>query len=122
MLCLSNSQIQNIIICLGSDTTSKIGTKARALEIAKTNGYSLLRSFATRELSEEMIATVELFLVKCISKNTRSTNFDELREEIHHNKSFKLDIEKLPPTSNSIKLHIRRAYLQAYLWYCEPFD
>ena len=64
LLCLSNSQIQNLIIYLGCDPTSKIGTKARALEIAKTNGYSLLHSFATREVSEEMIATAELFLVK----------------------------------------------------------
>ena len=42
--CLSNSQIQNLVIYLGCDTTSKIGTKARALEIAKTNGYGLLHS------------------------------------------------------------------------------
>ena len=121
-LCLPNSQIQNLIINLGCDRTGKIGTKARALEIAKTKGYSLLHSFAARELSKEMIATSELFLVSCVSKNTRLTNFDELREEIYHNKSFKLDIEKLPPTSNSIKLHIRRAYLQAYLWYRAPFE
>ena len=69
-----------------------------------------------------MIATAELFLVKCISKNTSSTNFDELREEIYHSKSFKLDLEKLPPTSSSKKLHIQRAYLQSYLWYRAPFD
>ena len=82
LLCLSNCQIQNLIIYLGCDT-SKIGTKARALEIAKTNRYSLLHSFAMRELPEKMIATAE-FLVKCVSKNTRLTNFDELQEEIYH--------------------------------------
>ena len=32
-----------------------------------------------------------------------------------------LDLEKFPPTSSSIKLHIRHAYLQAYLWYQAPF-
>ena len=31
--------------------------------------------------------------------------------------SLKLDIEKFPPTSDSIRLHILRAYFQAHLWY-----
>ena len=82
------------------------GTQARALQIAKTNGYSLLHPFATMELSEEMIVTAELFLVKCVSKNTRLTNIDELWEEIYHNKSFKLDIEKHVANFSSVHLQI----------------
>ena len=30
---------------------------------------------------------------------------------------MKLDIEKFPPTSDSVRLHIRHAYFQAHLWY-----
>ena len=64
----------------------------------------------------------ERFLVRCISKNKEITTFDDLRFEMFHQKSFSLDLEKLPPTSNSIKLHIRMAYLQSYLWYHAPLD
>ena len=39
------------------------------------------------------------------------------RYEVYHNKAGSLDLEKFLPTSTSITLYIRRAYLQAYLWY-----
>ena len=34
-----------------------------------------------------------------------------------HEKMPCFDLEQFPPTSNAIKLHIYRAYLQAYIWY-----
>ena len=34
-----------------------------------------------------------------------------------HEKTFCLDLEQFPPTSNVIKLYIYYAYLQAYIWY-----
>ena len=37
-------------------------------------------------------------------------------------KELTLDLEKFPPTSNTTKLHIRRAYLQSHLWYQAPFN
>ena len=44
------------------------------------------------------------------------------RYETYHNHSLKLDLEKLPPTSASIRMHILRAYFQTYLWYHSPFE
>ena len=64
----------------------------------------------------------ERFLVQCMNKKKDTTSFDDTRLEIFHRKSFSLDLEKLPPTSNSIKIHIRRAYLQSYLWYHALLD
>ena len=39
-----------------------------------------------------------------------------------HQKSSCLDLERIPPTSNAINLHIHRAYLQAYIWYHAAID
>ena len=65
-----------------------------------------------------MISNAEQFLVKCVSssKSHSHTSFDEFRYETYHNKKFTFDLEKLPPTSTSIKQHIRRAYLQCNMW------
>ena len=37
--------------------------------------------------------------------------------DIFHKKTSCLDLEQFPPTSNAIKMHIYRAYLQEYIWY-----
>ena len=37
-------------------------------------------------------------------------------------KSFKLDLERLPATTASMKLHIQRSYFLAYLWFHAPFE
>ena len=68
-----------------------------------------------------MIFSTEKFLVDCISKNSDSNNVDGFRFKTYHKKSFQLDLEKLPPTSSSIHIHIKRAYLQCYLWLHAPF-
>ena len=102
----------------GCDTTSKISTKSRALKTAITCG-DLLKSFGKDEISDQMLSDAEQFLVKCVSssKSHFPTSFDELRYEIYHNEKFTFDLEKLPPTSTSIKQHILRAYIQCKMWF-----
>ena len=97
----------------GCDATSKIGTKA-----AFVCGIELLHSFGKTEISDEMIANAEKFLLNCITSNCKFNYLYELRYHIYHTKTFQLDLEKLPPTSSSIKLHIKRAYLQTYVVAC----
>lgn len=41
---------------------------------------------------------------------------------MYHNHTLKLYLDKLPPTSTTIRTHILRAYFQAYLWYHSPFQ
>ena len=79
-------------------------------------GYKLLYSFGRSELTDQMIADAEKFLVRCISQKCNLDCFDDLRYEIYDDKKFQFDMEKFPPTSKSIKQHIRRAYLQSHLW------
>ena len=62
-----------------------------------------------------MMYHAEIFLIQCISKYSLLDSFDEIREEMFCKTSLKLDIEKFPPTSDSIRLHILHAYFQADL-------
>ena len=101
----------------GCDTTSKVATKASALHTAEKTGYEQLQSFGKRPISEEIIAAAQKFLVDCISKDSKVQTFDELRFQTYHSKNFQLDFEKLPCTSRSIRLHIKRAYLQTFRWF-----
>ena len=100
----------------GCDSTSKAGSKGAALQMAKECGLELLSSFGRRELTIQMIGDAEKFLVRCISPKHTTDSFDDLRCEIYHDKKFQFDLEKFPPTSDSIKEHIRRAYLQCHFW------
>ena len=105
----------------GCDTTSKVGTKAAALKTAAKYGFELLHLFGKAELTDEMIINADKFLLRCISSNEKLNNFDELRHEIYHKKQLKFDVEKIPPTSNSIQQHVRRAHLPSYIWLHAPF-
>ena len=61
-----------------------------------------------------MIADAEKFLLKCITKHDVDT-FDELRFIVYHEKYLEFDTERFLPTSDNIRQHILRAYLQCYM-------
>ena len=63
-----------------------------------------------------MVSAAEKFLVDCVSTSDKVDTFDELCFQRYQRKNFQLDFKKLPCTSKSISLHIRRAYLQCYRW------
>lgn len=63
----------------------------------------------------------EKFLVSCISQDLHIQEFDDLRNKVYYKKATEINIEKLPPTSSSIALDIKRAYLQTYIWLHAPF-
>ena len=43
-------------------------------------------------------------------------SFDEIRYHQYHKKSFEFNLEKLAATSNTIHMHIMRAYFQCNRW------
>ena len=63
----------------------------------------------------------EKFLVGCISKDENIDDFDNLWNKACYKRSTEINIEKFPPTSSSIAFHIKRAYLQTYIWLHPPF-
>ena len=72
-------------------------------------------------IDEEMVTLAENFLVRCICKDENINTFDQPRNMVYYKKSKKLDLERFPPTSSSILLHIKRAYLQSHVWLRSPF-
>ena len=93
------------------------------IQPAKLEGagsYHLLYAFGSDALSDEMIADAEKFLLKCITKHDVDT-FDELRFIVYHEKYLEFDIKRFPSTSDNIREHILRAYLQCYIWLHSAF-
>ena len=97
----------------GCDTTSKVGTKHGALARAKDFTY-LIKDFGRVEMSDSMIENAEEYLIRVLAKEF--TKIDDLRSFKYHRMKH-LDFTKLPPTSTSLILYIKRAYLQANRWY-----
>ena len=97
-------------------TTTKVGTKSAAFQATMKCSYELMSSLGKSEISDQMILSPEKSLVECISRSSERNNFDQVRFETYHQISFQLDLEKLPPTWSSIHIHIKRAFLQCYLW------
>ena len=125
---IANNMDNNVVDVLpavhtltGCDTTSKVGTKSAAFQAAMKYGYQLLYSFGKSEISDQMILSSEKFLDECISKSSERNNFDDIRFETYHQKSFQSDLEKQTPTSSSIQAQIKRVFLQCYLWLHAPF-
>ena len=73
------------------------------------------------DIDEEMVTSAEKFLVRCICKEENINKFVRLFNMVYYKKSKKLDLERFPPTSSSILLHIKRAYLQSHVWLRSPF-
>ena len=68
-----------------------------------------------------MLKYAEEFILECIgtseSLSREITTIDSMRHYNFHNEERKdFNIEKLPCTSESIKLHIKRAVLQTHKW------
>ena len=106
----------------GCDTTSKVGTKEKAFKVASNEKLQQqLCEFGERVLGHEMPKYAEEFLLECIgtreSLSRGITTFDSMRHDNFHNEERKdFNIEKLPCTYESIKLHIKRTFLQTHKW------
>lgn len=67
-------------------------------------------------VSEHNMLMVEEYLTKIWSRGaTNCKSFDELRMYYYAKYATCADLEKLPPTSNTIRLHILRAYYVVYI-------
>ena len=56
----------------------------------------------------------EKLLLKCLPQSSNVDSFDLLRYNKYHSVNNKIDIEKLPCTSSSLKFHIQRAFMESF--------
>ena len=68
-----------------------------------------------------MQTLAENFPIRCICKDKNVNTFNQFRHIVYYKTSKELDLEKLPATSSSVLLHIKRAYLQNYIWLHSAF-
>ena len=109
-----------------SDTTSKVRTKDKAFKVACNSKYQhQLAKFGENVLNSELMKKAEEFLKEFVgNKESLSmgiATFDRLRHFVFHSENKKdFAIEKLPCTSETIRLHIKRAFLQTHKWIYSP--
>ena len=75
-------------------------------------------------LNRTMLSSCQsmVHFLRCVTKHEIDT-FDDLRYLVYHEKYQEFDIDRFPPTSDSIRQHILRAYLQSYKWvYCPVLE
>ena len=71
----------NLIKChvlIGTDSTSKVGTKSAGLK-SEPNKY--LQNFGSDDCLETKFQNTEEYLIKILQKSSASSNFDDLRYE-----------------------------------------
>ncbi|KAG1670900.1 hypothetical protein GQR58_016621 [Nymphon striatum] len=99
----------------GCDTTSKVSTKYAAFKVAEQGGSDLIKDFGKLKFTNDMEHRAETFLSSAVAGSKFDT-MDQIRYFQYHHKGIKNNFEELAPTSSSIALHIKRAYLQCYQW------
>ncbi|KAG1654620.1 Ionotropic receptor 25a [Nymphon striatum] len=99
----------------GCDTTSKVSTKYAAFKVAEQGGSDLIKDFGKLELTNDMEHRAETFLSSAVA-GFKFDTMDQIRYFQYHHKGIKNNFVELAPTSSSIALHIKRAYLQCYQW------
>ena len=91
------------------------------MKVASTEKFDELVSFGQSTMDEEMQTLAETFLIRCICKEKTINIFNQLCHIVYYKMSKELDLEKLPATFSSVLLHIKRTYLQTYIWLHSTF-
>ena len=115
--------LQAVHTLAGCDTTSKISTEYNVIKTVNKDYYHLLTKFGKSDMDDRLNNKAEEYLVHCLSKSaSNDESFNDLRYSMYHQKSFQMDVEKLPCTSSSIQYHILRSYFQCFHWLHAPFQ
>lgn len=106
---LSSEVLPATYTCTGCDMAIKSITKSRNLKEGASQGFEFLYHISWALFNQQMIAVAEDFL-RCVTNHVVYT-IGELRFIVHHEKHLQFNIERFPPTFDSTRQHIKRAYL-----------
>ncbi|XP_034934843.1 uncharacterized protein, partial [Chelonus insularis] len=110
-LCFVMPAMENLI---GSNLTSVIGSLNAGLKASPTNYLQTFGSAMSAAAIESNITAAEKYLINVWKKNTHCQTFDEQRYWSYHH-SNTMNVNELPPTSASMRLHILRAMYITYI-------
>lgn len=99
----------------GCDTVSQFSGhgKKSAWKVFKENAR-LLQKLGHGNLNAQIVKQAESFICKLYAPDTEKTSSDDLRCTLFL--QGKCEPENLPPTSDALELHIKRAHHQASIW------
>ena len=88
----------------GYDTTSKVGTKKKAIINMKNGKHLGLVNFGTAPVNDKMVTDAEKFLIDYLPKYFSSADsFDSIRYHNYHSSDFKSDLEKFSCCSSTLR-------------------
>lgn len=97
----------------GSDTISQFSGHGKRSTWKTYVKYPELLKDLGRSDTVQM-RDIEMFVIKIYNSASKATSVNDLRVEMFHRTN---DLEKLPPTKDSLSLHIMRSNYQALIWY-----
>ena len=97
---------------MGSDISSKDGTKKAALQGDPTK---YLQSFGINAVMDDSTAKeAEKYLVNVVDSRCKGDNFNQLRRYLFH-QSKGSSLQNLPPTSQGLLPHLQRAHYKTHI-------
>ncbi len=102
----------------GCDTTSfpfRVGKVAPWKKLVKTRSYDLLSTFGTRVPSEDSLQAAKEFFQTIMYNGKKDESFIETRVCMYKKQKVKSS-EGIIPDENSALQHIKRSWLQCYIW------
>lgn len=97
----------------GCDTTSQfLGFGEKTCWKTYLESYTYLDDMGNNNFDGAMFGRLQKFVIKLYNKHSEATCIDTLRVTM----ATSTAIGKLPPTSDSLKQHCLRAYLQTLIW------
>ncbi len=96
--------------------TSKLAGigKKTAWKIFQSHAKLLLGLGTSVDMCDSDLADTETYVCKLYDQHTLSKSINEVRASLF--RSYKSNIDKLPPTKDALHQHIKQANYQAHIW------
>lgn len=98
----------------GCDTTSQFSGRGKKSTWKAFSAHPTLLKL-DNETGEFNLNDAETFVMKIYSPSSKATDINDLRHDMFHRVA---DLEKLPPTRDSLKQHLLRSLYQCKIWSC----
>ena len=85
-------------------------------EIEKVFADFYNNPFQVLNENDQKLRTIEIFVILMYSRNANETDVNLLREEMYFHRTQ--NIETIPPTKNSLFLHVLHSLYQSGIWSC----
>ncbi|KAL7301424.1 hypothetical protein TKK_0005865 [Trichogramma kaykai] len=107
----------------GCDTTSRVGSKKKALDliISESDYLNVFSSLGSLPFTYEQFQIIETFYLDLLNRKGKTA--DDVRKKIFKNScGIGIKLENIPCTSDALYQHSLRVYAQTFIWKCSKYS